>query len=84
MEYSYDYAFGNLVFTEDGSSKCPVCGGQTPNQRNLHKGEKIACNECQSEFTKEEWYPADNQLVHGARFVIYGPKFHVCYVFSGP
>jgi formylmethanofuran dehydrogenase subunit E len=52
MEYRYDFAFGDLVFTEDGSFKCPVCNGLTPNQRNLRQGEKIVCSECKSEFKK--------------------------------
>lgn len=84
MEYRYDYAFGNLVFTEDGSFKCPVCGGLTPKQRNLKHGEKIVCDECKSEFKKDEWCPFNNKLQHGARFVMYGPKFHVCLVLYGP
>jgi len=84
MEYREDYAFGELVFTEDGSFKCPVCGGLTPNQRNLKHGEKIVCAECKSVFKKDERYPADGVLRHGVRFVIYGPRFHICLVMRTP
>lgn len=84
MEYRYDFAFGSLVFTEDGSFKCPVCRGLTPNQRNLKMGEKIVCSACKSVFKKDEWRPFDGELRHGARFVMYGPKFHICLVMYAP
>jgi hypothetical protein len=80
MEYRYDFAFGDLVFTKDGSFKCPVCRGLTPNQRNLKKGEQIVCSECESIFKKEKWVSVNYETLHGARFVMYGPRFHVCVV----
>jgi len=80
MEYCYDYAFGELVFTEDGSFKCPVCGQLTPNQRSCAHGDEIVCVACECVFKKDEWRPFDDKLRHGARFVIYGPKFHICLV----
>jgi hypothetical protein len=90
MKLCYDYAFGALVFTEDGSFKCPICGGLTPNQRNLKRGEKIICSKCESVFKKEEFFPFNPDapsglgFEHGARFVMYGPQFHVTYVFHAP
>jgi len=84
MEYCHDYAFGELVFTEDGSFKCPVCGGLTPNQRNLKRGEKIVCSGCESEFKKEEYFPFNKGVEHGVRFVAYGPKYHICLVMYAP
>ena len=90
MELREGYAFGELVFTKDGSFKCPVCKGLTPNQRNLKREEKIVCSKCESVFKKEEYHPFNPNapfglgLEHGVRFVIYGPKFHVVYVFHAP
>ena len=75
--YSYDFAFGNLVFTK-GFFKCPVCKGLTPNQRRLKHGERIVCAFCESVFKKDvsEYFGG---VTHGARFVEYGPKFHICF-----
>ena len=84
MKYCYDYAFGGLVFTKNGSFKCPICDGQTPNRHNLKKGEKIVCSKCKSVFKKDTWRPADGRLRHGVRFVEYGPQFHICMVMRTP
>lgn len=72
MKYCYDHAFGSLVFTKDGSFKCPICDGLTPNQRKLKRDERIVCIKCKSVFKKDSWRPADGKLKHGARFVEYG------------
>lgn len=84
MKYCYDHAFGTLVFTKDGSFKCPICGGLTANQHKLKKEQKITCSKCGSVFKKDTWRPANGKLYHGVRFVEYGPQFHICIVMETP
>ncbi len=84
MKYCYDFAFGDLVFAKDSSFKCPVCGGQTANQRKLKHGQKIVCSECKSVFKKDIWPSNDGKPYHGARFVEHGPQFHACIVMEIP
>ena len=79
--FVYDQAFGSLSFTKDGSFECPVCKGLTPDKRRLRKGEEIICRICGSKFKKEvsKAGTGGEIIVHGVRFVGYGPQFHICF-----
>lgn len=81
--FVYDQAFGDLVFTSKGAFKCPVCGELTPNKRRLKNGEEIICQVCKSKFKKDVSRAGTGGeiIVHGSRFVEYGPQFHVALKF---
>ncbi|MDD5222088.1 MAG: hypothetical protein PHY10_02840, partial [Patescibacteria group bacterium] len=78
--------FGSLVFTDDGSFRCPVCAELTPSQRDKKHKEAIVCSFCKSEFTKHVDSPevANGRDPHGVIFVLAGPIFHHLLVMQTP